>query len=238
MRGADSNPPTNADINADADAKGRFARELRARSNRKSWQVWLIIRRSGHFGFGDYRPHLRLYTANLGAWRRRWGWGLWVYSGPLLICLLAFAGLDRTDQRVWIGPFAVCAIGFASAFAVCFCGRGGRAHCFNAPARFGLFNLWVFGLDQPKFDEVLSRQQDLAVSYETDLRDRMRQDVALIAQSIRDLRLTTQTRNAEATTQAYLNQIAVNGGFWQLYLYDASGRPLSALGLGRILTRF
>ena len=79
-------------------------------------------------------------------------------------------------------------------------------------------------------DQVLDSQQDLTLSYEADLRSRMRQDVALITQSASGL---LQANGSGARLQTYLDQAAVNGDFWHLYLYDSSGRAIISAGPGQ-----
>ena len=74
----------------------------------------------------------------------------------------------------------------------------------------GFLSFGFQGWINRSLDQVLGSQQDLTFTYEADLRTRMGEDMALIAQSVSGLRLANDPQNA---LTSYLNQAAASGGF-------------------------
>ena len=208
-----------------SELSGRFAREMAVRAGHRPWISWLQL-----VLFWAVAAALAWFVY---VFIRQIAEGAqnWLSAAALLIGLLLFGLLLLVRiNAYWARRRSIGRSDLRQRLLLLFAGVGVVPTLLTLFLLIAILAFGFSGWISRSLEQVQESQQDLAASYVADLRARMRQDVDLIAQTVGGLRLEADPRSAIGT---YLQQTAVGGDFWQLYLYDASGRPLIGAGPGQ-----
>ena len=156
---------------------------------------------------------------------------LWLWAAPIfaLLCLLALL-LARRLSVYWAGRVRLGRSDLRNRLAQTFAFVGIVPTALILTLAVIYFSIGFSGWIKQTFDRVLADQTALADGYAKDLKNRVEEDLGNMAQSLAGL---FETGAGLGNVQRFMQQRADIGGYWQLYLYDATGTPSLRRGPGQ-----
>ena len=156
---------------------------------------------------------------------------LWKWASPILIILSILCGLTlRRINLFWSRRIRAARSDLRRRLAQSFVLVGICPTVLILILAVAYFSIGFSGWIDRMFDRVLADQTSLAQGYAEDLKNRVEDDVARLAQSLSS---AFENRVGARGIDRLMQQSAEIGSYWHLYLYDATGTPILRHGLGQ-----
>ncbi len=158
-------------------------------------------------------------------------WGLWGWVAPIVLALTVLSLMIlRRINLVWSDRLQAVEPELRRSLARTFALVGLVPTVLMLTLAIAYFSIGFSGWIDRTFDRVLADQTALADGYAQDLKNRVGDSVSGMAQ---DIRAILQDRPGLGLIERFLQERADLGGYWHLYLYDATGAPLLRYGPGQ-----
>ncbi len=158
-------------------------------------------------------------------------WGLWGWVAPIILALALLSLLIlRRINLLWSDRLKAVEPELRRSLARNFALVGLVPTALMLTLAIAYFSIGFSGWIDRTFDRVLANQNALAEGYVEDLKNRVGDSVSSMAQ---DIQAILQERPGLGLIERFMQERADLGGYWHLYLYDATGAPLLRYGPGQ-----